>query len=665
MNIFNPKGIKKLISSKIVHIILLTIITFTTYSNILGNGFAWDDQDFITNWPHIRSVYYMPELLAGEIPDNHKGVYRPVRSVIYLIDYQLWGTNPLGYHVQGIATHILITILVYLIIDTISKKRFFALLSSALFAFHPIHTEAVSYTAASLDTIGIAFFFMSFYFYLQSESDKIKKTSYMILSLIFAFYAFFTYEMTLILPFLIILYDYINKKLTIRDFPKRFGLVYKNYFSILAFYLVIRELVFLIGDRSVHLGNTFLVASHQARVGSPEILLLYLKQLILPVDLSISHPLPDFLLFKLIYPLSLQEKYSQLVNFIAGIDFLIPVIIILVLTFLVVKVFRNAQIVAFGATWLFVSLLPAANILPQGATVAERFLYIPSFGFCLVLGFIFYQLIVSCFRRILFLPLILLTSLLAGILFFYISTTVNRNLDWKDEKSIWLSVLQKDPDYPLANGALGLFYFKKGEYQQAIDSYKRAIAVDNNKVNVYVNLAQAYQKNGEIEQAIKTYQNLIKIYPEYPEPYLQLAQIYAQQGKINEAIEKYQAAAKISSDKTVIHYNLGSLYEKNNQLEKALSEYRLSIRLNPLLGQPHNNIGIIYAKEGKLDEAIESFNRAFKLNPQNPNTMFNLGFAYEIKGKKDQAIYWYKQGLLIVPDQSNIRAKLRTLQQID
>lgn len=662
MNTRYLKGIKKLISSKFIHIILLIIITFFAYSNILGNGFAWDDRDFIIDWPSIKSVYYLPELLSGEIPDNHKGVYRPVRSVIYLIDYHLWGENPLGYHLQAILVHIFITVLVYLIIDQITKKKFLALLSAILFATHPIHTEAVTYASASMDTIGIAFFFISFYFFLRSEEDKVKKISHKILSLIYAFLAFFTYEITITLPFLFILYDYINKKLEIRDFYKRFGLIYKNYFSILVFYLTIRELVFLIGDRSVHLGETLLIASHQARIGTMEILLLYLKLLIAPINLSISHPLPDFLLFKLIYPLSLQEKYIYLVNLIAGVDFLIPIIITLTLTVFLIRIFKDVPIIAFGAAWLFISLLPAANILPQGATIAERFLYIPSFGFSLILGLIFYRFFsILTQKRIIYAPLMLITLLFVGTLFFYTSTTINRNADWKNEKSIWLSILKKDPDYTLANGALGLVYFKNGEYGKAIDSYKKSIAADNNKINLYVNLAQAYQKNGEIDQTIQTYQDLIKMNPLYPEPYLQLAQIYAQQGKTTEAIEKYQATSKISIDKTMVHYNLGILYEKSNQPEKALSEYKLSLRLSPLLGQPYNNIGIIYAKEGKMDEAINAFNQAFELSPQNPNTIFNLGLAYEKKGDKPQAIDWYKRGLLIAPNQPYIRAKLNAL----
>src|SRR3989344_1024969 len=102
------KNLTNILSIRKVQIILLVLVTVLTYSNILQNGFAWDDRDFFLEWPQIKSeegfpaYLSLPYLLSGDLPLGHRGVYRPVRSVYYLVSYSIWGENPLGYHIQAI-----------------------------------------------------------------------------------------------------------------------------------------------------------------------------------------------------------------------------------------------------------------------------------------------------------------------------------------------------------------------------------------------------------------------------------------------------------------------------------------------------------------------------------------------------------------------------------
>jgi hypothetical protein len=184
--------------------------------NIFGNGFVIDDQ------------YFIVEKMAD--PVSQQGVFRPVRSLLYTVYFQIFGTNnPAGYHLHSLLVHLVATGLVYLIILNFkflilnqgSKSKFlnhFAFTAALLFGLHPVHTEAITYMAASMEMTGIVFMLFAFYLYLKNKN---------VLSYLFAMLAFFTYEMTLTLPLLLLLYEGVITPLIQKTLP---------YFAILVLF---------------------------------------------------------------------------------------------------------------------------------------------------------------------------------------------------------------------------------------------------------------------------------------------------------------------------------------------------------------------------------------------------------------------------------------------
>ena len=119
-----------------IQIFLIAIITISVYVNIMPNEFIYDDETFIIDNPDIRDIDKAPELVKGKLPYGHKGVFRPVRSLIYMISYKLWKLNPIGYHIQSIFIHTANTILVYLIIFSLTRKEIMAFTGSMIFGVH-------------------------------------------------------------------------------------------------------------------------------------------------------------------------------------------------------------------------------------------------------------------------------------------------------------------------------------------------------------------------------------------------------------------------------------------------------------------------------------------------------------------------------------------------
>ena len=146
-----------------IFVFLLVVAGVIAYANSFTNEFVWDCQTLILNWYEIRSLENIPYLLRGNVPIEHRGVYRPLRGVFYALNYHFWGGDTFGYHFNALLIHLCSTILVYFIILSIGKSQTLALMSAILFDLHPVHTESITYVTAALDVTGIVFFLLSFY----------------------------------------------------------------------------------------------------------------------------------------------------------------------------------------------------------------------------------------------------------------------------------------------------------------------------------------------------------------------------------------------------------------------------------------------------------------------------------------------------------------------
>lgn len=671
----------KLFQKTSIQILLITLLTVITYSNILQNGLSFDDRDFLLNWPVVRdsqnglsAFLSLPDLLAGELPSHHRGVYRPIRSVYYLFSLKLWGLNPFAFHLQAIIVHLLITITIYFLVkllikDMIPKAKILPFLTAMLFATHPIHTEAVTYTAASFDTLGILFFFASFYFYCEAGASthlkagpaKSKQGITRFLSWVFAFLAFFTYEMTLALPLLIIIYEICFKKLTFKNFLKKFTLCLP-YLLIILGYLIVRFYLLKIGNRGDYLGPAYLPASNQAKLGILEILIRYIGLLVFPLNLTVTYPTPDYL-FSVFYKIVTQiSPNGYLLQKIGEYVILLPLIVVCLLVVLTLRIFKN-RTVAFSISWFFLSLLPVLNILPQGAVSAERFLYIPSFGFCLLIGLGIYKIAAL---KIMITPaktwIIASGLIFTLIISLYSIRTIIRNFDWKDMDSIFLAANKLEPKGFMANAALGSIKLEQNQLDESIQYSRRALEVNPDDSHIHHQLGLAYEKNGELEKALSEYQVSLKLEPDYYYANIGLGNIYEKQGKLEEAVSEYKKALAHDGANIDALFNLAGVYTEKKMYPEALKEYQEVVKINPAGAAAYSNIAYIYTLENNLDNATSEYKKAIELEPDNFHFHSNLGSVFEKKGDKKAALEEYKKALSLNPDDKSLQQKIKELE---
>lgn len=473
-----------------LQIAIIILATVFAYSNIFNNQFIGDDQIFFVEWQLPKDIKNIPLLLTAQsTPSGHaEGGYRPARAIMFVLANALWGTNLTGYHLFSILVHLINTVLVYLIVGRLGKLGklggLIPFAAALLFGVHPIHTEAVTQMIASFDTFGIVFFLASFYFYLRKKY---------FLSVLLGWVGFFYYEMTLTLPVVLAAFDFcFNRKGLKGKWIKHIIFIYGPYLLGVALFLLLRVGVFHLVSRGGYIENSLYL---QMLLAS-RIFMLYIQTMFIPLGLTMNHTiLPGVQVW--LDPFTNYQAIQQLSIFKPGIIFNLVFILGAVLTGF--KLAKKYPVISFGIFFFFITLFPASNIVPVGVLMQERYSYLASFGFILLISYL------GNLRRLGYLVLILAI--------FYGYLTYQRNFDWKDSISMWSQLTRQLPNHVVTNFQLASMYQEKGDYPQAIKYYQKTLSLEPNIPNAYYQLGLIYLQSGDKSRAKEYFKVVLKFLP--------------------------------------------------------------------------------------------------------------------------------------------------------
>ncbi|MFH1054518.1 MAG: tetratricopeptide repeat protein [Candidatus Altiarchaeota archaeon] len=543
----------------VFHCVLVAVVTSLAYSNIFQNEFVYDDYTFIVKWNATRSLGNIPSFFTGELPHGHSGVYRPVRGVFYAVGYWLWGVNPAGYHLQSLFVHLTCTILVYFIALEVAESGVIALMTAIVFGVHPVHTEAVTFMTASFDVIGVAFFLSSFLLYLRSGGDW-RRVEY-VFSAAFAVLAFLTYEVTLTLPLMIVLYDACFRKAKRRSVGGYWVKI--PYFMLAAFYFLVRSLIL-----ELPRGQYFAGSFYYTMLTMSKAFVKYVSLTLFPVGLSLEHTLPggisshiDSNLMGVVFAQTILDS-----------DVLFSMAVILTLVVIMVKCLRRYPIVSFCIGWFIIGLSPVSNIIPQPVVMAERYLYLPSFGFCLLFSWVVYQ----GFRKDKWLALVFVFVVLA-----YAGLTISRNYEWRDQMTLWSKTAERSPGSALPHLDLGIEYARHGMADAATEEFKKTLDINPDIAEAHNNLGIIYTKQGRVDLAVNEFKTAIKIKPELEEAHNNLGIIYVKQGMTDAAAEEFRRSIEITPDEAKTHIMLEEVYKMQGRANMSLREYENASEFYP------------------------------------------------------------------------------------
>jgi len=458
-------GLKGLVRKKIVVAIFLFILSFLVYSPSLNSDFVWDDEDI----KNARFSYTIAKIESVLINPS-KFHYRPVLVASWVLDSNIWEDSAFGFHLSSILLHSIVTVLFFffaLVVLSefkINQKEGIALLSSVIFATIPIHVEPVSFIAGRADLLCCIFFILAFIFH----SLSFKKLWFLVLAALSFALSLLSKEVAIVFPLIVLAFDLISRRAAMRSAV----LIYSIYVVLFLVYVYIRRTVFerVLADISlpwINNANAFELSDSLSiqgflQISGGNLNEYFLQGFILKLKLVLDSYF--FYIKDLVFPFDLNP-------FIAGIPhrpiYTFTAIIVILFLFVIsfISIRKKEGISAFGILWVLISLLPPMVVALYGIAAtpyAERFLYIPSVGFCLLIGY----WIIELGRRFDVEKLAWAFGLVLPLL--YIFFTVNGQGVWKNNVNLWVKASQKSPYVSMPYINYGHALEREGKFDEAI-----------------------------------------------------------------------------------------------------------------------------------------------------------------------------------------------------
>ena len=224
-------------------------------------------------------------------------------------------------------------------------------------------------------------------------------------------------------------------------------------------------------------------------------------------------------------------------------------------------------------------------------------------------------------------------------------------------EAIYRQILQVAPNHPDALHFLGAIAHHDGNNQAAVEFIRRAISV-NPSPSMHYNLGNALQAQGKLDEAVEHYRKALALKPDYAEAHTNLGNALQAQGHLAAAAESYRRALALKPDLAVTHYNLGNVLQAQGKLGEAVGSYRKALALKPDYAEAHYNQGNALQAQGKIDEAVASYRKALAFRPDYAEAHNNLGNVLRKKGLLDEAIGHYRKALALKPDYADAHVSL-------
>jgi protein O-mannosyl-transferase len=573
---------------ELLFIIITVLASAGVYFNALSCGFVFDDRFAILENHWITDMKYIPEIFSSEVwkfnPQVATNYYRPMMHVIYMFEFHLFGLNPLGFHLVNVLLHAAVSVLVFALAlklfggefgaSSFSSQAFPAFAASILFATHPVHTEAVTWISGLPDVSATFFCLLSLNFYIKSGN---KTGGIYMLSVVSFFLAALCKEPALMLPLILMAYDFLFKKEEIKT------LLLKRYIAYLVAVCVYLLLRFYALKGFAPITSISQLGVYQYIINVFPLFYQYLEKLILPVNLRFWY---DF------HPIKSLATVGGMIYLLIATVYLVAVLLTR----------KKNKIICFSLLIIVIPLLPAFYIRGiSGTTFGERYLYFPSVGFAILSGWIFYR--ARCrFPQWRLIPVAILLTV-TGL---YGAGTIMQNTVWKNNNSFFANALQKS-----------------GSRQFWITAVADSIYNANKSL-----------ERGKIDEAIETYQYALTLSPNDFDTYYKLGIAFGRKGLTEKAIEQYQIAIRLKPDFLDAHINLGNSFFVEGLIDKAIEEYKSALIIDSDSVKANYNLGVAYKEKGLIDTAIEHLRAAAEQNPAEPLIRQSLDEAYALKSKK-------------------------------
>lgn len=517
-------------------------VTALAFSPVVTHGFvlSWDDDSHVVGNRFIRSL--APQRVRAIFESTVCNTYIPLTVLSFALEYRFFKLDPFIYHLNNLILHLGVTGLVFLFVRRCGCSLFVSFLAALLFGVHPLHVESVAWVSERKDVLFAFLYLLALIIYQKYLAGGARLALF--LSFLCGYGSLLAKPMAASLPVVMALYDwFVRRRMT-------WGVAFEKI-SLALLMAPALWITFSLNRLPLSLfsGKTVLTWTW--------CFMFYVRAFLFPDRLSPYYVFP--------VPVSWTNWH-----------FAVP-FFSLVLLAGAVWVFRRRRVLVFAALFYAVSILPVLRVNP--ALVADRFMYLPSLGLCLVFAAAAERIFLKV-KSIRGVRLVLAGTLTALFLALSLKTHAQSQI-WRDDDCLWRDTIRR---YPCA-------------------------------VYPYYARASANAQKGLGSRALKDYNKVLELNPRFASAYNDRGLVWFRQGRWEAALDDFNRAVVLAPDRAVYYLNRGYFYEMMKRPVEALRDYTRALRLDPQDVRAHVRRAEIYRSQGRAEDAAREDRLAREKDP--------------------------------------------------
>ncbi len=641
------KGAPVWFTNKKLHFLIISVFCALMYSNTLSFDYALDDAIVITeNEYTVKGFGGIGDIMSkdtfrGFFKEEGKanlvtgGRYRPLTLVMFAIERSIFGKSAFWGHLFNIVWYAATCCMLYLLLLRIFSERkkdgfawFVALATALIFAAHPVHTECVANIKGRDEIIALLGSLATAYLVLKSWQEKNNGLGY-VAAVVF-FITFFSKENTVTFLGVIPLMLYVYTKADVGSIVKKTAPLLVAFLGFFAIRSSILDSSLL--ETPMEMMNNPFVKAEGGQ---------YVKFTAAERFSTIMFTLGRYIELMFVpYPLThdYYPRHIGIMNFSNWKVILSILSHIGLLIFGLREAFRKSTI-GFGILYYLGTLFIVSNfIFPVGTNMAERFLFMPSVGFCLIIAVLLYKLGISVSKvdKITNFSQLKVPVMSVGLICIVFSIlTFLRNPVWENNLTLFTQ-----------------------DAKISVNSAKLQNAAGGVLIDTYSDEKNETLRTEKLLQAVKHLKQAVVIHPNYKNAYLLLGNAHNYLNKFEEAIPYYNKALSLDpsyeeakNNMAITYRDAGRYYgEKQNNLSKSLEYLLKAEKANPNDFETLRLLGVALGMSGQTQQAITYFERCTKLQPKNAGAWLNLGNAYGQAGNIQKADEFRQKAIEIDPN---------------
>ncbi len=563
-----PSGLRSLA----LPVLVVLGVAITLYGPTLGHDFVYDDARFIRDNARLEQIGnpldFFTDPVTVDPSGGWEGIYRPLRTLSFAVDRQIFGVDPFGYHLVNLVLHAVASVLVLLVLRRILPSAGGAFIGAVLFAAHPAAVEAVAWATSRDNGLCLVFSLAALWIYLLRKDGVLGLTA---LALTFSL-ALFGKEFAIAIPVFAVLAEVtIHGKDTggLRAFARGLGRRWRAWATLAVVGLVYLFLRYeVLGEGSGQRTLWWDGSAEVTRLTAVEALAMYAARAFVPW-----------------WPAPVTFDYQvALVRSVSDPAFLVSAVFVLGSIFAALFVRRRFPYVTLLVLWFWLALLPTANLLfPINILFADRFLYLSLVAASGLLGW----LAADLGRRM---PRASIAIVAVPFCAFFFLSAVNVDI-WKSPQALWGNVLERFPDNPRALRAYA-YSLSDGPEDRARcrQLLEHALVVEPDFPPARRDLALLHLAEGRTEEGLQQLRILVERheasevpqgFAEYVDACHRLVLRLTDQGRYREAVPYGERLLRAAPDDPALRTALGELYARMGQLSVARQYFEEALRLDP------------------------------------------------------------------------------------